>query len=600
MPLSEHSPACLWADRKSFPSFLQICISSPLPLDLMTLTFPPRIYTLLSISTRPRPPPMRRAERMPAVLHPDAPLQVLLINPEMPESFWTFRQFCRLGGTEVLQPPLALITVAALLPQHWRFTVVDLNLTPRSAIDWDGADLVMLTGMLVQRPGLLSLIREAKRRGKPVAVGGPYATSLSQEVLDAGCDFLIRGEGENTIPLFLQALARGDTRGVFEHPDKPDLSTSPIPRFDLLKMQQYSCMSIQTSRGCPYDCDFCDVISLFGRKVRHKSPEQVIAELETLFRLGWNRSVFISDDNFIGHKAYAKGLLAQMIAWHKERREPFFFWTQTSIDLGQDPELIDLMTLANFNSVFIGIETPDEQILADNRKYQNIRNSLMDSVANIQANGLGVVGSFILGFDGEQAGAGDRVEAFVEAADIPVVMLNLLTPLPNTRLWQRLEQEGRLRPERQDEPQRCHDNVGQRPIFQPLRPEAELVGEYVRLWDELYEPGRFLARVYRNFLAMRPTRAAQAANGHHSRPAKSSRRRASLRQKAQDAISLGRLCWRLGVVASCRWQFWRQLIGIRRRNPSRLINYLVCLGMGDDLFRLRDLIRQNLTAGSCG
>ncbi len=528
------------------------------------------------------------------MINPEGPVRVLLLNPEMPESFWTFREGCRYGGAKVMHPPLGLITVAALLPPHWELRLVDLDVQPHPPIDWQWPDLVMLTGMLIQRPRLLELIREATGRGKTVVVGGPYPTSLPREVLDAGADFLIRGEGENTIPLFLEALAQGRTAGVVEAPDKPDLALSPIPRFDLLRLHDYSCMPIQTSRGCPFDCDFCDVISLYGRKVRHKTVAQVIAELDAVYQLGWRKNVFFCDDNFIGNKKFTRALLAALIPWMAARGEPFSFWTQTSIDLGQDLELIDLLTRANFATVFIGLETPDEDILSSTRKFQNIRNPLAASVRAIMANGLGMIGSFIMGFDGERPGAGDRISAFVEAANIPLVMLNLLTPLPNTRLWQRLEQEGRLR---DLPPQDC---IGLRPIYQPQRPEAELLGEYRRLWDDLYTPSRFLARAYRYFLAMRPTRAA-LSNGpqRQPRPHGHSGNLAGFRERWRHLPHFVRLCWRLGVLADCRGQYWRQLFGLYRRNPSRLVKYLNCIGLGEDLFRLRDAVQHDQTIGGC-
>ena len=254
----------------------------------------------------------------------------------------------------------------------------------------------------------------------------------------------MRGEGENTIPLLLEALRDGKT-GVIENEGKPDLTTSPIPRFDLLRLDDYDGLTIQTSRGCPFDCEFCDVVNLFGRKPRYKTPKQVIAELETLYRLGACGHVFICDDNFIGSKKHARALLQELIPWSKSRGEPFNFMTQASVNLGQDLEMLDRMTAANLGQVFIGIESPDEKVLETSRKFHNIKNPLLESLNNIKQNGMMVMGSFIIGLDGETPGAGQRICSFMEQTAIPMAMLGVLHVPPHTRLWQRLEKEGRLR-----------------------------------------------------------------------------------------------------------------------------------------------------------
>ena len=361
----------------------------------------------------------------------------------------------------------------------------------------------MLSGMIVQREELLHLIHEAKQRRKTVVVGGPFATSVPQDILEAGADFLVRGEGENTIPLWLAALQAGATHGVIELDGLPDMTLSPVPRFDLLNLSDYISVGIQTSRGCPFNCEFCDIVNLYGRKPRYKSPDQVLAELELLFNLGWKREVFICDENFIGSQTHARAILKKLIPWMQSHGEPFSFWTQVSANLGNHTAMVDLMTEANFGNVFIGVESPDEAVLVGNRKYQNLKNPLGQSLTNISTNGLGVVPSFIMGFDQETKGAGDRICAFVEEHNLPAVMLNLLQALPNTALWDRLKQENRL-----TEIEVSADMIKTSFNFLPARPAPEIVAEYIRTVDYLYEPTKFLARTYRHFLAMRPTRAA--------------------------------------------------------------------------------------------
>ncbi len=368
-------------------------------------------------------------------------MRALLICPEFPLSFWSFRDATRLQGIKTSKPPLGLLTVAALLPWEWELRLTDLNTRRLTEQDWQWADLIMLSAMFIQGEGLLALTQEAKHRGKTVVAGGPYPTSLPEAALAAGCDFVVRGEGENTIPLFLAAMRDGKT-GVIENSEKPDLTVSPIPRFDLLRLNDYQGSTIQTSRGCPFDCEFCDVVNLFGRIPRYKTPKQVIAELETLYRLGASGDVFICDDNFIGDKKHARAILQELTPWQKSRGGPFTFLTQVSVNLGQDLALVDLMTATNLGRVFIGIESPDEKVLETSRKYHNIKNPLVESVNNLKKNGMTVMGSFILGLDGETPGAGKRICSFIEQTDIPINMLGLLQAPPHTRLWQRLEREG--------------------------------------------------------------------------------------------------------------------------------------------------------------
>jgi radical SAM superfamily enzyme YgiQ (UPF0313 family) len=507
-------------------------------------------------------------------------MRVLLINPEFPHSFWSLQQSCEIMGRKTLMAPLGLITLAALLPGEWEIRLADLNTRRLRPGDWDWAELVMLSGMIAQREGLLSLVREAKQRGKTVVVGGPYPTSVPQEILEAGADFLVRGEAETTMPLLLAAWRAGETHGVIEPDGRPEMSLSPVPRFDLLQLDDYIIVGVQTSRGCPFNCEFCDIVNLYGRKPRYKSPDQVLAELETLFNLGWRREVFICDDNFIGSHTHARAILNKLIPWMKSHGEPFSFWTQVSANLGHSIAMVDLLTAANFSTVFIGVESPDEAVLVGTRKHQNVKNPLGQSLTNIGTNGLTVIPSFILGFDQEAEGAGDRICAFVEQHHLPLVMLNLLQALPNTALWDRLKQENRLL-----DTGICADMVDTSFNFLPARPASEIEAEYIRTVDFLYEPARYLARTYRYYLAMRPTRTAAGKNtgpGRGNHPA-----HLPFRSRLKDLAAVLKLIWRQGVAAGCRRQFWRQLVGIYRQNPSRITKYLNQCGMGENVFRIR-------------
>ncbi len=511
-------------------------------------------------------------------------MKVLMINPDFPQSYWSFPEQLKFQTANTMLPPLGLLTVAALLPKNWDIRLVDLAAQPTSDIDWEWADLVMLSGMLIQQNGLLDLIKEAKRRGKTVVTGGPYPTSVPGEPIEAGCDFLVKGEGENTIPILIEKLKQGQLNGIIEHPEKPDLSQSPVPRFDLVDFRNYASLGIQTSRGCPFDCEFCDIINLYGSKPRYKTSSQIVSELEAIYKLGWRNTVFICDDNFIGSRKHAKSLLKDMNVWMKSHSSPFTFITQASINLGQDKEMIDLMTEPNFSTVFVGLESPDEDVLAMANKFQNIRNPMLESVKNINKNGLTVLGSFIIGFDGEKPGAGQRIASFVDASNIPVVMINKLQAPPNTKLWDRLKREKRLC----EQVGTGNSTIGEM-NFLPSRAETEIDREFVALWDEVYDAPNFFRRTYNYYITMRPTRKAMTKREGRKYLAKPVAYGSSfsLQKSLSDLFQFLRLCWRQGVISKARVQYWKQFCGILRKNPSRFIQYLTACAMGEDMFELR-------------
>jgi len=509
---------------------------------------------------------------------------VLLVNPRLPRSFWSFPDIMRVTGKKALMPSLGLLTVAGLLPDDWTARMADENVHPVSDEDLAWADVVMVSAMLVQRDGLFACARRAKALGKIVAAGGPYVTSAPQEVLDAGCDFVIVGEGERTIPLLVQAIAEGRTGGIITVDDRTDMAGVPLPRYDLINPRDYDAMPLQTSRGCPFACEFCDVINLFGRTPRYKSCAQVTAELSAILDTGHLGSVFFTDDNFIGNPGRARELLRAIADWNRAHGEPFWFITQASVNLGGSPELIDLMTAANFGYVFVGIESPDTDVLAATHKYQNIKHPLLESIRAIGAGGLTVVGSFILGFDNEAAGAGKRVTAFAEAAHIPLVMVNTLQAVPETELWKRLRDEGRL----------VDGDIGDMATgtmnFTPTRPLREIVTEQLETWDHLYDMSHHMERVMANILSMRPVR----SNPATGKPPRSREKRPSataLADTASELRLLARLVWRMGVVSRHRVQFWRQLVTVAQKNPSRWRRYLTLLVMGDDILSFTAVIR---------
>ena len=511
---------------------------------------------------------------------------VLLVYPEFPYSFWSLSESCRISGVKAPSPPLGLLTVAALLPSTWEIRLADLNTRKLEEKDWAWADMVMVSGMLVQHLSMTNIMTEAQKRGIPLVAGGPVTTGKEEVMLDSGCTYLVSGEGETSIPLFLKGLTEGLLSGVFNNSDKPDLTSSPIPRYDLLDFSCYDSMAIQTSRGCPFDCEFCDIVALFGRKPRYKKPEQVISELEYIYELGWRGSIFVVDDNFIGNRKHAREILELLIPWNKDRGEPFGFYTQASINLGQDQEMIDMMTSANFGMVFVGLETPSEEILKQNHKFQNVQHSLVDSVVNITQNGLTVQGSFILGFDNEETGAGQRISEFVETTAIPFVMLNMLFALPNTRFWTRLKEENRLL-----EDLTVDDWAQLRTNFITQRPLEEIQREFIEAWEYLYDPSRYLARVYRHCLTIRPTRKAMKTEEKQESPPKAKVNAPGKQSNTnRQLLAFLNILWRQGIRNPARWQFWKQLIGILRHNPSRFTKYMTLCAMGEDMFVFRKIM----------
>jgi radical SAM superfamily enzyme YgiQ (UPF0313 family) len=499
-------------------------------------------------------------------------MRVLLLYPLFPKSFWSFEKALELVDRKALMPPLGLATVAAILPQSWEFKLVDRNIRSVTEAEWDWADLVILSAMIVQKEDFLAQIQEAKRRGKRVAVGGPYATALPQEA--AAADYLILDEGEITLPLFIEAIERGEQQGVFRsNGEKPDVTETPVPRFDLLDFSAYDNMSVQFSRGCPFQCEFCDIIVLYGRKPRTKTPAQLLAELQRLYDLGWRRTIFLVDDNFIGNKRNVKLLLKELKPWMAEHGYPFHFNTEASVDLAQDQELMDLMVACNFNAVFLGIETPDEESLALTQKFQNTRDSLSDAVDTIIRSGLRVMAGFIIGFDNEKPGAGDRIVQFVEKTAIPTAFFSMLQALPDTALWHRLEKEGRLR---------GSGNINQTTLmnYVPTRPLEQIAREYIDAFWQLYDPLAYLNRTYRHFEKL-------GTPEHKSR----------LRKVSWVSIrAMLIVFWRQGVLRKTRFQFWVNLIKIWQNNPRVWEHYLSICAISEHFLEYRQIVKDQIEA----
>lgn len=374
---------------------------------------------------------------------PDLPLRCLLIQPKFSVSnYWNFVESAEAIGAKAIAPPLGLLTVAAMLPAHWQLKVVDLNVGPLDERDWALADVICTGGMLPQQAGILELVRRAKDEGKYVVVGGPDPTS--QPELYAQADARVLGEGEASIPKWLAAWQASQATGIFEPGETPDITATPLPRYDLISFNDYLHVGLQTSRGCPYNCEFCDVIELFGRKPRVKTPDQFIAELQQLYDLGYRGWIDIADDNFIGNRLRTKPILQAIVAWSKKYRYPFVFSTEASVNLADDDELLELMAEAQFRYVFLGIETPDARVLTQTQKRINTTKPLIERVRRIYAAGISVTAGFIIGFDSEPDDCDQNLIDFIQDSGIMLAMVGLLSALPNTQLTRRLAREQRL------------------------------------------------------------------------------------------------------------------------------------------------------------
>ena len=501
------------------------------------------MITTASAATDPHSfPPLGRAPK------------VLMVWPRFPPSFWGFNTMLDLIPEETIHPPLGLVTVAALCPKYWSVRLVDRNIGEDlldSDIRW--ADLVMVSGMPVQKDDIRETLRRARVLGKRTMIGGPYASSEPQVLLRLA-DHVVVGEPDEVFDRIAVDLERGLAKRLYVINDKPDIRKTPVPRFDLLKIKKYASMVVQFSRGCPFQCEFCDIIILYGRKPRTKSPRQILAELDVLFEMGWRDQVFIVDDNFIGNHKRALELAQNLEEWQKAHDYPFLFYTEASIDLAQRPELIEAMVRANFYYVFIGIESPSAQSLAEAKKYQNLRRDPLESIRFIQNHGLWVTGGFIIGFDSDTEEIFEQQRQFIERAAIPWAMVGFLQAPPTTPLYDRMLKQGRLLAEN------TASSNFDRPNFRTLLPLPVLLQGMRQTLLSLYSPSAFYNRAYRSLLQWETREQHVVGSG-------------KAEEKATPyplSLMLGilvRSVYRQGILSSYRREYWKFLLQILRRWP---------------------------------
>ncbi len=470
-------------------------------------------------------------------------MKILLVYPRYPDTFWSFRHALKFLSKKASFPPLGLLTVAAMLPDAWEKRLVDMNVSPLSDEDIKWADYVFLSAMVVQSDSAREAIARCNSLKTRVVAGGPLFTTGHEGF--PGVDHFVLGEAEATLPRFLADLAAGCPQPVYAPGERPDISRTPVPMWSLINMKHYSAMSLQYSRGCPFDCDFCDIIVLNGHKPRTKGSQQTLDELEALYRRGWRGSLFIVDDNFIGNRKKLKTeILPAMIEWSKRRKYPFLFFTEASINLADDDELMALMAEAGFNRVFIGIETPNEDSLVECNKLQNRNRDLAAAVKKIQNHGFEVQGGFILGFDSDPVSIFKRQINFIQKTGIVTAMVGLLNAPNGTKLHQRLKKEKRLLKDMSG------DNTDFSINFIPKMKYETLVAGYKNVLDTIYSPRHYYERVVTLLKEYRP------------------RKTAGISQlRFNHVTGLLKSFWFLGVINKGRRYFWRLMILTLLKRP---------------------------------
>lgn len=487
-------------------------------------------------------------------------MKALLVYPEYPLTFWSFKYALSFISRKASFPPLGLMTVAAMMPDDWEVRLVDMNIGKLRDKDILWADYVFISAMIVQSESVKAVLGRCKSLGRKVVAGGPLFTTGHEEFADS-VDHFILNEAEETLPAFLKDLKAGTPEKMYASAKWTDLKASPVPRRNIIKTKDYGAMNVQYSRGCPFDCEFCNITSLFGRVPRTKSKEQMIAELDSIHALKWKGCVFIVDDNFIGNKAKLKReILPAMIQWMSRNKHPFTFTTEASINLADDEELMSLMAQAGFDTVFVGIESPNEDSLDECGKRANKGRDMIASIRKMQRFGLEVQGGFIVGFDNDPPEIFDRMTAFIQDSSVVTAMVGMLNALPSTKLYARLKKEGRLL-------ERTSGNNTDFSInFIPSMDYDRLTAGYKKIMQNIYAPKHYYKRV-RTFLK-------------NYRPGQ----KKLFHIRCNYMMALPKSIVRLGILGKERLQYWRLFFWTLFNRP-RLLPYAVTLAIYGFHFR---------------
>ncbi len=487
-------------------------------------------------------------------------LKALLVYPEIPPTYWGFNYALPFIGTKSSNPPLGLLTVAALLPPEYEPTLVDMNVRPLEESDVARADVVFCSAMIIQKQSFQRVADLCRRLRKPLVAGGPYPTASHEQI--QGVTHFVLNEAEVTLPPFLEDFALGKARPVYTDSTRPDIADTPPPRFDMLDLKAYSAMALQYSRGCPHNCEFCDITELFGRYPRTKTPVQFVNEMDQLYATGYRGAVFIVDDNFIGNRRNVRKLLPEVARWQEERGHPFSFFTEATVSLGNDQDLMDLMVEAGFNMVFLGIETPVNKTLVAVHKNHNVKSDMQACVRRIQSSGLEVSSGFIVGFDDDPPDIFDRQIRFIQDAAIPSAMVGLLTAVPGTDLYRRLEAEHRLTGASSG-----NNTFDFRLNFRPRMDTGKLLEGYKRVISEIYRPKRYFERCLAYLKTVQPS-------PHYSRRIRGKEIRAFVMSLFVQTFS------RYG------WHYWRFLIRAFLTRPKLLAESVTMAIKGHHFFKI--------------
>ncbi|MFC1984258.1 B12-binding domain-containing radical SAM protein [Chloroflexota bacterium] len=474
-------------------------------------------------------------------------MKVLLICPQYPDTLWSFKHTLRFISKQANFPPLGLLTVAAMLPTEWEKKLVDMNADPLNNKDIEWADYVFISAMVVQQKSVREVINRCKKFGSKIVAGGPLFTAGYEHFGFDDIDHLVLSEAENTLPLFLEDLEKGCARHIYESKVRPDITTSPVPLWSLIDKNKYHSMNIQYSRGCPFDCEFCDITVMNGRKPRTKTAAQILDEIEILYDSGWRSGIFFVDDNFIGNKRRLKSeVLPAIIEWMKEKKYPVTFSTEVSINLADDEELMMLMTDAGFDTVFTGIETPNDESLSECNKITNKDRDLVASVKTLQNHGFHVRGGFIVGFDSDPPSIFRSQIDFIQKSGIVTAMVGLLNAPPETRLYKRLMKENRILPGLSG------DNTDGETNIVPKMPHEMLVDGYREILDTIYAPKLYYRRIKTFFDEYQP------------------RSKRSTSVKPHHIVTVLKSIWTLGVREKGRKHYWNTLVPILFKKPKVL------------------------------
>ena len=472
-------------------------------------------------------------------------MNILLIYPSYPATFWSFKYALSFINKKASFPPLGLMTIAAMMPKEWNKKLVDLNIKKLKKQDIEWADMVMISGMIVQKKSAQQVIAQVKALGKPVVAGGPLFTTGHQDFTDV--DSFVLDEGEITFPLFLEDWKNGCVKPMYTSKERPDIRKTPVPDWSLIDLNQYSSVCVQFSRGCPFECEFCDIIIMNGRIPRTKTPAQMIAELDAVYESGWRGSVFIVDDNFIGNKRDVKQFLVVLKEWQIRRKYPFSFITETSINLSEDIELMTMMRETNFKNVFVGLESPDPEGLKSCSKYQNVDKDLVESVKTIQRNGMGVWGGFIVGFDTDKPNIFEKMIEFIQKSGVVTAMVGLLMALPQTKLYNRLKEAGRLLFKSSG------NNTDTSTNFRPNMNSDLLEKGYKQILKAIFSAKNYYNRIITFFKEYHPFKQIQYA-------------------KTKGKIgAFFKSVWRFGILDKGRMYFWKMIFWTLFHKPYLLV-----------------------------